>query len=64
MIRRNEKGRLALKSSRLRLLFLELFEECDNEREVEWLRGRIDNVLNMAQHEILEWLELEEEDEE
>lgn len=41
MLKRNENGKLVLQSLDLQIFFGELFEECENEREVEWLTEQI-----------------------
>jgi len=41
MIKRTEKGKLSLSMLDLQIFFGELFECCNNEKEVEWLQEQL-----------------------
>lgn len=54
MLKRKENGKLVLSSLDLQIFLGDLFEECENEKEVEWLTEQICEAAECVGEERLE----------
>jgi hypothetical protein len=57
MLKRNEKGKLLLKSLDLDIFIGDLFAKCDTEKEIEWLQEQLQSCTECRAEERIEELE-------
>lgn len=62
MLSRNEKGKLALKSLDFQILISDMFTECKDQREIEWLGEALSGIVECSAEERLDEIEIEEEE--
>lgn len=57
-IKRNERNKLELKLLDFQVMIGEIFEKCENQVEVEWVKEQLESVVEVCSEERIEDLEL------
>jgi hypothetical protein len=57
MVKRNENGKLELRTLDLAIFLDDLFDACQTEREIEWLKENIESALEGSMQDKLDQIE-------